>query len=100
MPLFIKGFEICRDKVAAVVKPSKVDVAIEVIIEECLDREGFKYMACGRREGHEISWPLVIVLDDDYDEETLKQRPLGEIHSSVLWVMGVLEGPHVWERVA
>jgi hypothetical protein len=100
MPLYIKGFEISRDKLAAVIEPSKIEVAIEAVIEECLDREGFKYMACGLREGPEASWALVVVLDDDYDEETLRQRPLGELHSSVLWVMDVLEGPKVWERVA
>ena len=79
--------------------PSKVESAIEIVIEKFLDRDGFKYMACGRREGSK-SWDLVIVLDDDYDEEKLRQRPLGEIHSTVLWVMDVLEGPDVWERVA
>ena len=100
MPQFIKGFEICRDKVAAIVSPSKVDVAIEVIIQQFLDRTGFKYMACGHWEGHEVTRPLVIVLDDDRDEEKSRQRPLGEIHLSVLWVMDVLEGPDVWERAA
>jgi hypothetical protein len=49
----IAFLEISREKVAAVVKPSKVDAAIEVIIQEFLDRDGFKYMACGLREGHE-----------------------------------------------
>jgi hypothetical protein len=69
-------------------RPSKVDaMMIEVVIQQCLDRTGFKYMmACGHREGHEITRPLVVVLDDDSYEEKLGQRPLGEIHSSVLWV--------------
>ena len=56
--------------------PSKVESAIEIVIEKFLDRDGFKYMACGRREGSK-SWDLVIVLDDDYDEEKLRQKPLG-----------------------
>ena len=80
--LFIKGFEISRPKVATIVDASRVDVAISIVIKEHLDREGFKYLACGNRPGHKITRPLVIVLDDDYDKEALKQRPLGDTHPS------------------
>lgn len=100
MPQFIKGYEISWDKVAAIVKPFKVDAAIDVVIEQFLDCDGFMYIACGLRAGHEITRPLVIVLDEDYDEEKLKKRPLGELHSSVKWVKDVLDGPDVWERTA
>ena len=62
MPQFIKGFEISRDKVAATFNHFKIDVAIDVVIQQFLDRDGFKYIACGHRVGHDI------VLDDDYDE--------------------------------
>ena len=48
--------------------------------------------------GHKITRPLVIVLDDDNDEETLRQRPLGDIHPSILRAEEILEGPHVWKR--
>jgi len=55
-----------------------VDVAINVVIEE-LDRDGFKFIACGDRPAHKITRPLAIVLDDDNDEGTLRQRTLGDI---------------------
>jgi hypothetical protein len=77
-----------------------VDVAIDIIIEEHLNRDGFKFIACGDPPGHEITRPLVIVIDDDNDEETLRQRPLGDIHPSILRVKEILEGPDVWERSA
>jgi hypothetical protein len=41
---------------------------------------------------------LVIVLDHDNDLEALKNRPLGEIHPSIIRVQSVLDGPGVWER--
>jgi len=82
------GFGISQDKVATIVGPSKVEAAIQVVRQEFLDRTGFKYLACGRREGHKN---LVIVLDDDYNEENLRHRSLGEIHSSILWVKDVLD---------
>jgi hypothetical protein len=100
MVQYIKGFEINRDKVATIVPCAKVDVAINIIIEQYLDRAGFKYIACGLREGHRVNWPLVIVLDDGFDEQALRESPLGEIHWSVQWVMDVLDGPDVWERSA
>ena len=96
---FIKGFEISRPKVATIVDPSKVDIAIVIVVVEHLDRDGFKFIACGDRPGHRITRPLVIVLDDDDDEEALRQRPLGDIHPSILRVMEILEGPDVWENV-
>jgi len=98
MVQYIKGFEINRDKVATIVPCDKVDVAITIILEQCLDRADFKYIACGYREGHKVTWPLVIVLDDGFDEQALRKRPLGKIHQSVQWVMDVLDGPDVWER--
>ncbi len=95
--LFIKGFEISRPKVSKIVGPSGVDFAINIVIAE-LDRDGFKFLACGDLPGHKITRPLVIVLDDDNDEEMLRQRPLGDIHPSILRAEEILEGPHVWKR--
>ncbi len=98
---FIKGFEISRSKVAAmIVDPSKVDVAISIVIEKFLNRDGFKFLACGDRPDHKITRPLVIVLDDDDDEEKLRQRQLPDIDQSILTMKGILEGPDVWERSA
>jgi hypothetical protein len=99
-PRFIKGFEISRSKLADVFGASKVDFAIRHILDEDLDRDGFKYMACGTRPDHEVTMPLVIVLDDDDDLEALKQRPLGDVDPSILRIQVILEGPDVWERSA
>jgi hypothetical protein len=95
---YIKGFGISRSKVADVFGSSKVDNVIRHVIMEDLDRDGFKYLACGTRHGHEATEPLVIVLDDDDDLEALKQRPLGDVHPSIRRVEVILEGPDVWER--
>ena len=96
---FIKGFEISRPKVATIVDRSIVDVAIDIVIKD-LDRDGFRFIACGDRPDQEITRPLVIVLDDDDDEETLRQRQLGDIHPTILRAKEILEGPDVWARSA
>lgn len=93
---FIKGFKISRQKMATIVDPSRVDAAITIVIEHFLDRDGFKDLACGDGPNQNLS--LVIVLDEDDDEETLRQRSLGDIHPSILKVKEILEGPDVWER--
>jgi hypothetical protein len=97
---FIKGFEISRSKVADVFGASKVDAVIRHVIREDLDRDGFKYLACGSRPDDEDTRPIVIVLDDDDDLEALKQRPLGDVDPSIRRVQVILEGPDVWERSA
>ena len=51
---------------------SAVDAAIRFFIQNNLDRDGFKYLACGTRPEHEVTWPLVIVLDNDNNLEGLK----------------------------
>src|SRR5882757_6293775 len=101
-PRYIKGFEISRSKLADLLGASKVDTAIRHIIKEDLqvDRDCFKYLACGTRPDHEVTRPLVIVLDDDDDLEALKQRPLGDVDPSILRMLVILEGPDVWERSA
>jgi hypothetical protein len=101
-PRFIKGFEISRSKLADLFGASKVDNAIRHILDEDLEanRDCFKYLACGSRPDHEVTMPLVIVLDDDDDLEALKRRPLGDIDPSILRMLVVLEGPDVWERSA
>lgn len=97
---FIKGFEISRSKVATFIgDPSKVDVAIGIIIAQFLDSDGFRFLACGDRPDHKITRPLVIVLDDGDDEEKLRQMSL-DIHPSILKMKEILEGPDVWERSA
>jgi hypothetical protein len=97
---FIKGFEISRSKLADMVGSKKVDAAIQFVIQDNLDRDGFKYLACGTRPDLEVTRPLVIVLDDDNNLEALKDRPLGDIDPSILRVRDILEGPDVWERSA
>ena len=97
---FIKGFEISRSKLAGIVGSEKVDAAIQIVIQDNLDRDGFKYLACGTRPEHEVTRPLVIVLDDDNDLEVLKGRSLGNVDQSILRVKDILEGPDVWERSA
>jgi hypothetical protein len=82
--------------VANLVGAVNVNSATQWILKENIDREGFKYAACGT--GPNNGCPLVIVLDDDNDLEALKNRPLGEIHPSILRVKSVLDRPDVWER--
>ena len=95
---YIKGFEISRSKLAEKVGIENVDSMIEFILYENLDWDHFKYLACGNRPDHEITRPMVIVLDDDNDLEALKARPLGEVNQSILRMKSVLDGPDVWER--
>ena len=95
---YIKGFEISRSKLADMVGIDNVDHVIKFILYENLDRDHFKYIACGDRPGHEITRPMVIVLDHDNDLEALKARPLGDVNQSILRMESVLEGPDVWER--
>lgn len=97
---FIKGFEISRSKLADMVGSEQVDAAIQFIVQDNLDRDGFKYLACGTRPEHEVTRPLVIVLDDDDNLEVLKGRSLGDVDLSILRVQDILEGPDVWERSA
>jgi len=97
---FIKGFEISRSKLADVVGSEKVDAAIQFVVQDNLDWDGFKYLACGTRPDHEVTRPLVIVLDDDNNLEVLKGRSLGDVDQSILRVQDILEGPGVWERSA
>ncbi|EKM77754.1 hypothetical protein AGABI1DRAFT_101482 [Agaricus bisporus var. burnettii JB137-S8] len=95
---YIKGSEISHSKLADLVGAERVYEFLTWILEENLDYERFKYMACGSLPNHKVTRPLVIVLDDDNDLEALKIRPLGEIHPSILRLQIVLDGPEVWER--
>ena len=79
---------------------SAVDGAIRFFIQNNLDRDGFKYLACGTRPEHEVTWPLpvVIVLDNDNNLEGLKLEravvdSLGDVDQSILRVQDILD---VW----
>ena len=74
-----------------------VDAAIQFVIQGNLDRDGFKYLACGTRPVHEVTWPswLVIVLDSDKDFEGLSKGGRWATWS-ILRVQDIFEGPDVW----
>jgi hypothetical protein len=98
---YIKGFEIDREQLIEEFGREKLSLCIKVILEENVDGDGFKYVACGHRPNHPVTpTSFVIVLDHDNDLEALKKRPLGEIHPSLIRVESVLLGPDVWERTA
>ena len=71
---------------------SAVDAAIRFFIQNNLDRDGFKYLACGTRPPeHEVTWPLAIILDNDINLEGLKLEravvdSLGDVDQSILRV--------------
>lgn len=94
---FIKGYKIDRKKIAEGLGSDLnafVDTGIIQAIE-FLPRESYKFIGCGT-EGN--NRPVVIVLDYDYDEETLRRRPLAKVDPTILWIQPILEGPDVWVR--
>jgi hypothetical protein len=98
---YIKGFEINCEKLIEDFGREKLSLCIKVILEEHVDWDGFKYVACGHRPNHLVTpTSFVIVLDHDYDLEALKNRPLGEIHPSLIRAESVLLGPDVFERTS
>jgi hypothetical protein len=57
----------------------------------------FLFIACGMKP--DGGCRLVVVLDIDYEEDRLKERPLKPLDSSFNNVMPFLDGSDIWERV-
>ena len=62
-----------------------------------LDRDEFMSIACGIKDG---TRQLVIVLDVDEDEDTLKKRPSKPLDPSPNDALPVPDCPDIWVRTA
>ena len=94
--MYIKGYEIDRAKVAESFGKDRVNEAVIAIVE-FLDRRSYICVDTGYMP-NDGSYPLVIVLDMDSDEEKLKKRPLREVDPTFEWMRSVLNGPSVWKK--
>ena len=74
-----------------------METAIHLTIRY-LDRDAFVFIGCGLKP--DGGRQLVVVLDVDYEEDKLEERPLKPLDSSLNNVMPVLDGPDIWERAA
>jgi len=96
---YIKGFAINREKMTAFHKlepgSPEVETAIHFTIRY-IDRDAFLTIDCGLLP--DGGRRLVVVLDEDDEEDKLKERPLKPFDSSLNEVMPVLDGPDIWER--
>lgn len=106
---YVKGFKIDRQKVADTVDlpdpcDPEVDDYIRIIIHD-LNRSGYKFIGAvhernppGQQPDGRTHLAVLIILDEGYDEEELRQRELGAVDDTIEVARPhVLVGPDVWE---
>ncbi|KIJ38204.1 hypothetical protein M422DRAFT_259108 [Sphaerobolus stellatus SS14] len=104
---FVKGYEFNDEKIGSafefdgLAQPHRVESLVDTILRTALDDDGYEALAVGNRVDHDDGRSVfILVLDDDYDLEKLKERPLPKLlHWSVERIMLVLDGPHVYKPI-
>ncbi|PFH51102.1 hypothetical protein AMATHDRAFT_47377 [Amanita thiersii Skay4041] len=98
---YIKGYRISREKISskAGLEPGAREIANYVkAAMRLVNRDDYSLLAWGKKPGGEVE--TVFVVDSDFDENKLRERPLVPHRSSLEAAMVVLEGPDIWQRVA
>jgi hypothetical protein len=76
------------------------DNIMRIVMDTVVADDAYVMLYPGKRPySQKAPGGYVIVLDDDDDEERLKAKPLPEVHSSIIRIMDILEGPGVWEKL-
>jgi hypothetical protein len=98
---FVKGYEFDEVKIGTAFDfdglkdPTKAQRIIDRISEQ-LSNDAFLGLAVAYKHGSTDRAVSILVLDDDFDEPSLKDRPLKPLHPDVLRYMEVFTGPDVW----
>ncbi|PPQ85924.1 hypothetical protein CVT25_014801 [Psilocybe cyanescens] len=99
---FVRGYAFDREKIGAVFEfdhlkdPSKVLSIIGFVLERIVNSEADVALTVVYKPGAENEMLSVIVIDDDFDEEKLKNRPMRPLHPELDQYMNILTGPCVW----
>lgn len=106
MVIYVKGFEFSVRKAAPKLGFTMDDFPIFDAMDsfrERVSREAYLRIDLGHRvndEGAVVKGkdPLfIMVVDDDYDLQELKNRPLPTLHPDLKWAMPTLDGPFIYK---